>query len=385
MFRIPAVTLSLLGILSVAFVADLCAAEHLSPEQPYRAELSEPIEHEVDFSVIVTPPYHCQVLRVWLPIASSDGVQEVGKSRFSTRPMQVDPRIATESTYGNKFAYFEFHEPQGAQIIRHQFSAKVSHAHWKLDPGKVQKIEKWPASFKKYLDPESVKDQAGYEELISDLGSNSKEEEPDLFAAMKWIDDTLEYDHISASLAADADHAFSKRRGHCSDYHGLCATMGRSLGYPTRVTYGLALFPKNSPSHCKLEAYMPPYGWVSFDLSETQKLVKRIGEDDSLTDKEKMQLTAVARERMRTGFRDNSWLKMTQGVDYELAPPAKKKVRVVRTAYVEADGVALAEPDPASSDQQAYTWMTAHAYQSNKPSKSPFEDYRSLRASSPSR
>ena len=29
------------------------------------------------------------------------------------------------------------------------------------------------------------------------------------------------------------------------------------------MTYGINPFPKNSPSHCKLEAYLPPYGWVS--------------------------------------------------------------------------------------------------------------------------
>lgn len=357
--------------------------ETVTSTQPTTAKLSELIQYEIDFSVIVTPPYHCQVLKVWLPIASSDGVQEVGASSFSTRPMQVEPKIAAEATYGNKFAYFEFHQPKGAQIIRHQFKAKVSHAHWELDPGKVQKAGKWPVAFKMYLDPEAVKDQAGYEDLISDLGSNSTESEPDLFAAMKWIDDNLKYDHVSASLAADADHAFSKRRGHCSDYHGLCATIGRSLGYPTRVTYGLALFPKNSPSHCKLEAYLPPYGWVSFDLSETQKLVKRIGEDQSLSAKQQQQLIDAAQARLRSGFRENSWLKMTQGVGYELAPPAKDKVRVVRTAYVEADGVALTEPDPASSKQQAFTWMTAHHYQSDRPSKSPFKDYESLRESSP--
>lgn len=355
------------------------AAEPLSPEQPCRAKLSEPIEHEIDFSVIVTPPYDCQVLKVWLPIAQSDGVQKIGESRFTTRPMQVEAKIATEQTYGNKFAYFEFHEPKGAQIIRHQFSAKVSNADWELDPTKVQAVEKWCPSFEKYLAPETVNDQAGYQELIGRLRSKSPDAQPNLFAAIEWIDDNLDYDHVSASLAADANHSFSKRRGHCSDYHGLCATMGRSLGYPTRVTYGLALFPKNSPSHCKLEAYMPPYGWVSFDLSETQKLVKRIGEDDGLTDKEQEQLIDAARKRMRSGFRENSWLRMTQGVGYHLAPPAKQKVRVVRTAYVEADGVALAEPDPASDEQRAFTWMTAHHYQSDRPSKSPFKEYESLR------
>src|SRR5207244_11118693 len=59
-----------------------------------------------------------------------------------------------------------------------------------------------------------------------------------MFSLMDWIDASLKYDHVNASLRADAEHAFSKLAGHCSDYHGLCATMGRSLGYPTRITYG---------------------------------------------------------------------------------------------------------------------------------------------------
>ena len=69
--------------------------------------------------------------------------------------------------------------------------------------------------------------------------------------------------HASLSAAAHEMHlthgaisrqvkALETHRGHCSDYHGFCAAMGRAMGYPTRVTYGINTFPKNSPSHCKL-------------------------------------------------------------------------------------------------------------------------------------
>ena len=75
--------------------------------------------------------------------------------------------------------------------------------------------------------------------------------------------------------------------GHCSDYHGLCAAFGRALGVPMRVTYGINPFPKNSPSHCKMEAYLPPYGWVSFDVSETQLLINAIKQDKELADAKK--------------------------------------------------------------------------------------------------
>jgi len=190
----------------------------------------------------------------------------------------------------------------------------------------------------------------------------------------------LTYDHANASLRADANHAFSQLRGHCSDYHGLCATMGRALGYPTRVTYGLSLFPKNSPSHCRVEAFLPGYGWVSFDLSETQKLVKRINEDAKLDVAAKERWTLAARERLRRGFRENSWLLLTRGTNYELAPRASQPVAIVRTAYIEADGEPLAEPDPANSKQRQFSWMTVHDYHADRSLPMPFEDYSTLKA-----
>ncbi|HBL48532.1 MAG TPA: transglutaminase, partial [Planctomycetaceae bacterium] len=32
----------------------------LSPDTPYTAKKSAPVTHDVEFSVIVTPPYHCK-------------------------------------------------------------------------------------------------------------------------------------------------------------------------------------------------------------------------------------------------------------------------------------------------------------------------------------
>src|SRR5215471_1952060 len=114
----------------------------------------------------------------------------------------------------------------------------------------------------------------------------------------KWLKrGAKEHQRLSRNKRAKARQAealymeaLKDRRGHCSDYHGLCAAIGRALNYPTRVTYGINTFAKNSPSHCKLEAFLPPYGWVCFDVSETQNLVSRIEKDSQLSDKEKAEL-----------------------------------------------------------------------------------------------
>lgn len=348
----------------------------------YTAQRSDPINHDVDLMITVTPPYHCKVLKVWVPVPQSDFAQQVGESRFRTFPQKIEPQIDTEKVYGNRFAYFEFHNPRGAQIIRQQFSATVWNLHWDVDPQSVAHAEQWPDEFDRYLRLQSLEDEQDFQKMLRKIVPRSKGGTADMQLVMQWINDNLKYDHTDASLKADADHALSLRRGHCSDYHGLCSTMGRALGHPSRVTYGLALYPKNSPSHCKMESYLPPYGWVSFDLSETQKLVKKINEDGTLSSAEKTALAAEARARLLGGFRENSWLLLTKGTDYELAPQAANKVRIVRTAYVEADGEALPEPDPANINKREFAWMTAHKYEADKPITFPFMDYATLKVES---
>lgn len=351
----------------------------LSPQMPYTAERSDPIRHDVDFTVVVTPPYHCKVLRVWIPVPQSDVAQQVGESQFTTFPEDVEPQIGTEPVFGNRFAYFEFHHPQGAQLIRHRFQATVWNLRWDVDPERAVRVDSWPAAFGPWLRPQAVDDERSFRAVLSEIIPAPGLPVRDLTAVFDWVDHNLTYDHVNASLSADANHAFAERRGHCSDYHGLCAAMGRMLGSPTQVTYGLSLFPKNSPSHCKLEAFLPPFGWVSFDVSETQKLIQQIQNDTSRDETERQQLVAAARERLYSGFRENSWLLLTRGTDYDLAPPASQPVRVVRTAWVEADGEPLPDPDPASAEQREFAWMTAHRYSADRPFPRPFSDPATLK------
>ncbi|MCA9080399.1 MAG: transglutaminase domain-containing protein [Planctomycetaceae bacterium] len=347
----------------------------LSVREP---EVSNPVEHTVEFAAIVTPPQHCKVLKVWMPLPQSATGQVVGEFHFETFPEQIEPQIANEPKFGNKFAYFEFHHPQGAQIIRNRFLATVSDVHWHVDAAELEPTTRKLPELDRYLEQESLDDPAQFQQIVKGFSSAPYFEGRDILNAMDWVEQNLKYDHINASLQADPNHALRERCGHCSDYHGLCGAFGRALGIPTRVTYGLALHPKNSPSHCKLEAWLPPYGWVSFDLSETQKLLGAIDANESLSDADKQGLKDAALSRLKRGFRENSWLRVTQGTNYDLVPPATKSVRVVRTIFAEADGVPLPEPDPANPDQREFSWMTAHKYTADRPFLLPFKDLSTL-------
>ena len=351
----------------------------LDPDSPYTAEQSNPVTYDVDFAAVVTPPNHAKVLKVWLPLPQSDSAQKVEEKELTSFPMKVEPKIAKEKVFGNQFAYFEFTKPEGAQMVRHQFKITVHELHWNLNPAKVSRVAHWPASFAPYLrSDKSVVVDDRLRKVLKEAEPVSKGPAKDLTDAMGWVDNHLIYDHSRASLQASSEHALDFMAGHCSDYHGLCAAFGRALGVPTRVTYGVNPFPKNSPSHCKLEAYLPPYGWVSFDVSETQLLINAIKKDKELDDAKKAELIAAATARLEHGFRDNTWFMQTKGTDYDLAPPAAKRAAVVRTIYAEADGVALPDPDPANPNQTSFAWMTLHKYTPDKTVTYPFKDWSSL-------
>lgn len=362
----------------------VCQAEDsptLNPAQPYSAVKSNPVTYDTELLVTVTAPYKTKSLKVWLPIPPSDSGQELLSSEVTTFPERVPPAIAAEPLFGNRFAYFEFINPQGAQVIRHKLRIKVWELRWNLDPERVTAVERWPDAFAPYLRSESqaVVADARFEKMLSEIVPNRRGPLTDLKSVLTWVDGHFAYDHTKASLQASSLHAIEQRRGHCSDYHGFCAAMGRVMNQPTRVTYGINTFPKSSPSHCKLEAFLPPYGWVSFDVSETQKLTQSIRASSDVSPAEKGQRVEAAQERLVRGFRDNTWFLQTRGTDYDLAPKASRRVPVVRTIYAEADGQPLTDPDPSSKDQTTFAWMTAQRFEPDHPVQYPFTDITSLR------
>jgi transglutaminase-like putative cysteine protease len=370
-------------VTSVPFL--ICAAlvaapvPKLDPALPYQARRANPVTYEVDFSVVVTAPYHTKTLKVWLPVPPSDAAQEVRARELSTFPTDVKPVIAGEKVYGNTFAYFEFDHPEGAQVIRHRFKVTVWELNWDIDPKAVVKPASWPPAFKPYLSADgAVNFDDALARFAAGIVRDTQGAAYDLDAVMDWLQRNMTYDHTRASLTADALAAFRTRAGECGDYHGLCASFGRTLNVPTRMTYGIHAFPKNSPSHCKMEAFLPPYGWVSFDVSETQRFVQAIQKDGTLGDAEKAKLVAAARDRLRRGFRDNTWYLQTRGTDYDLAPPAAGKVKVVRTAYVEADGRPLPDPSTADPTKREFAWMTVHRYKADRTVPYPFKDWKVL-------
>ncbi len=371
----------LLGVLAALHAAGSAEpAVRLDPVQPYRGRKANPVTYAIDYSVVVTAPAQTKLLRVWLPMPRTDAGQEVERGTLSTFPMPVTPAIATEPVFGNTFAYFEFPKPEGAQIIRHRFNVTVWEMRWDIDPAKVEQVESWPAGFAPFLrSNRTIVVDDRFTKKAREIVGSSRGTARDLTSVMDWLHANMKYDHVKASLRASSEFALENQTGHCSDYHGLCAAFGRALGMPTRMAYGLATFPRSSPSHCKLEAFLPPYGWVVFDVSETQKLVKAIETTKDLTPERKQILVKAALDRLRRGFRDNTWLLQTRGTDYELTPKASRRVNVVRTIHAEADGEPLPDPNPTDPAERKFAWMIVYDVKPDRPVSYPYAGWSSLK------
>lgn len=378
-YPIPAFVTLAITLLS-GVTTPLQASDVGDANQADSAATSKSVVWDGELVFVVTAPYKTKTLRVWVPIPPSDTAQDVRLSQFETFPVDVKPPIGTESVFGNSFADFEFKEPLGAMMIRHRVNVQTHELHWNLDAEKVQTPASWPEAFKPYLrsEDQAIVTDARFESLPGEILPQRRNPLQDMETIMNFADQSFTYSHNKSSLKASSPHAIEQRTGHCSDYHGFCAAMGRVMSLPTRVTYGFNPFPKPSPSHCKLETFLPPHGWVSFDVSETQKLTKTIRADDTLSDVEKDRLVKAAHDRSVAGFRDNTWILQTRGTDYDLIPPAAAKVALVRTLYAEADGVALPDPDPTNSNETKFAWMTMHQFTSDVPAPYPFKDGESL-------
>src|SRR4030095_17005893 len=86
-----------LGFIALLLLAvTSTAAELLDPALPYQAEKSSAVMYDVDLSIVVTPPYHTHLLKVWLPVPPSDAGQEASTPSYSTFPQGAEPRITRE-------------------------------------------------------------------------------------------------------------------------------------------------------------------------------------------------------------------------------------------------------------------------------------------------
>lgn len=345
------------GVLLVA-VSGVGANEEaiaLDPHQPCTGELANPVTYNIRFDLVFTPKYRTGQARVWMVRPSNWPGQTVADYIMNPSPMSE----ARDPLYGNPLLYFEFDHPMGAQIIHQSYRLTNYEIYWHIDPSKIIDVQEYPPSFAPYLRSEQqvvVNDEI--RELAHNIVQDAKNPYEKAQKVMIYVMEALTYGHDRCSLRASSLHALIEKRGHCSDYHGFCTALLRAVGVPARVVYGMSPIEakKASPSHCKLEVYLAPYGWVSFDVAETDKVLTKLEQDPRKSAAEKESLRHHFLSRLFRGFKDNTWYRLAAGTDYPLVPAPAGNPPLIRTAYIECDGEALPDPDPSNPDATLFAW-----------------------------
>ncbi len=316
------------------------------------AERTNPVTYEISVQLVFTPPVGTKVAHVWMVKPPNDEGQEVLK--FESEPM---PTLeAPDPLYGNQLVYWRLDNPEGAQVIRYRLRVRAYELRWHLQPDKVNQPD--PKGMAEWLRHETyiIVNDPRIRSLAQQLVRNASTPFEKVRRVLEYVIDTMKYSHAECSLSASALHAYTARTGHCSDYHGFSTALLRSLGFPARVTYGINPFKRRSPSHCKLEVFLPPYGWVPFDLSETDKVLET-WEKAGMDPAEKASRRAALMQWLFSGFRDNTWYRTAVGTDFPLVPAVAPNPPLIRTFYIVCDDKVLPEPDPANPNKMEFAWQ----------------------------
>ena len=100
----------------------------------------------------------------------------------------LQTRLIHYRIFGNRFAYFEFAQPKGGQIIRHRFTVKTWQMEWDIEPEKVISVARWPASFAHYLRSDTLVPTDGrFAELARSIVRDKTNPARDLVQLMDWV------------------------------------------------------------------------------------------------------------------------------------------------------------------------------------------------------
>jgi transglutaminase-like putative cysteine protease len=210
-------------------------------------------------------------LAVWIPYPVENEAQTVIGARVNS---PLPWRLTTETTFGNRIAYFHGKAPASGEIVMtfvverrpfHGIPAAAAAAGTPLDP-------------KRYLAPDRLVPLDG---PIRDLAIEQGKDRPTLAAKARayydYVYRTMTYKKEGTGWGrGDAVWACNARYGNCTDFHSLFIGMARSAGIPARFLIGFPIPAQGSEGpipgyHCWAEWFDPAQGWVAIDASEAWK------------------------------------------------------------------------------------------------------------------
>ncbi|MEW6159241.1 MAG: transglutaminase-like domain-containing protein [Verrucomicrobiota bacterium] len=233
---------------------------------------------EVEYVGQVTGiPAGTKLLRVWMPVPQDSTVQKI-------RNLTLDrsPRLTIEPKYGNRIAYWEIQNPEGAVDLKMRFTCTRHEVRMNLEAlDSDGKEAAGDFAVFKQADALVTLDEE-IRKLASEITRGKSTSIEKARAIYDYVLEKMTYDknHDGWGLGSTR-HACEVGKGNCTDFHALFNSLCRAQGIASGFEIGLYLpYEKNSSEklggyHCWAFFRVPGKTWVPVDCSEADRYPQR--------------------------------------------------------------------------------------------------------------
>lgn len=276
------------------------------------------------YAFTVRQPDTGKPLKIWFPKAATDSWQKV---RVISTKGDLPLNTTRESEYGNQMFYAqtpiadrsEYHFEVVYDVVRSERAGLRNGELIRRGP------EVSPAKLTRFREGDRLVPITGKPaELAATETRNSGTELGKARAIYEYVFRTMRYDKSGTGWGhGDALWACDAKRGNCTDFHSLFASMARSQGIPVRFAIGFPLPATKSEGnipgyHCWADFYTDG-AWVPVDISEAWK--------------------DPAKKDYYFGHHDDNRVQFSIGRDIRLSPPqAGERLNYFIYPYVESAG-----------------------------------------------
>lgn len=266
---------------TAAACAVFCASSLLLIAAAPSEKVSEKVR-KFDFTYEVTIKglsSETRLVRVWIPLASSDQNQRVVVKKISSPgPM----RTTREPEYGNRMLFAEIHHPKSPTA---KFTVEYSVRRREYSKGDYERLRRYnhepvivPVVARRFLEPDRLVPIDGKMKQLAEENTSGESGAIEKARALyDYIFGTFRYDKSGTGWGrGDAVWACDAQRGNCTDFHSFFISMMRAEKIPARFEIGFPL-PVNAHEgeipgyHCWAEFFVDGAGWVPVDISEAWK------------------------------------------------------------------------------------------------------------------
>ncbi len=241
----------------------------------------EPINQSLDFDVIKTKYMDVNVslqtpiyidrysengsFTLTTPVFINSRNQTVTLEAYYLEAGQKIPATFTEDEYGNRFAVFEVSKITKGEYIFY-IDAKIISENKIVFSEDIFSLENKIEEYKEYTLPTRYIN-SDRSEIISTSRFIRKSDNAlkELTNIINWTYNYVEYDISYSEKVVEAVNVLAERKGVCSEFSILAASLLRERGFPTRYVTGYANSTLDWQAHAWLEIYIPGQGWIFAD------------------------------------------------------------------------------------------------------------------------